>query len=84
MLFYNYVYNLYPPIAHTIVIGALCTLCCIYVLWACIVIEKNTDFLKTQISVSFSYLSKIITDESWNTHLLIQNENRVSYDVTSG
>ena len=32
---------LFSPIAYTIAIGALCALCCIYVLWACIIIEKK-------------------------------------------
>ena len=32
---------LFLPITHTIVTRALCNLCCIYVLGACIIIEKN-------------------------------------------
>ena len=32
----------FSPIAYTIAIWALCTLCCIYVLWACNVIEKKS------------------------------------------
>ena len=33
---------LFYPIRHAIMIGKLCTFCCIYFLCVCIVIEKNT------------------------------------------
>ena len=35
----------FPPIAYTTAFGALCTLCFIYVLWACINIKKRFDKL---------------------------------------
>ena len=38
---------------------------------------------KSQFKVNFSYLSKIRVYKIWNTHLLIQNELRVNYDVTA-
>ena len=38
----NYVYDFISPRSLTLLqFGALCTLCCIYVLWACNIIEKK-------------------------------------------
>ena len=69
--FFNLIYNLsyivitfrfyFPPIAYTIEIGALYSLCCIYVLLACIIIEKKWDSLESYFLSNF-YLDYDLTE----------------------